>query len=331
MLKEIKDLNDTSSQDSSSEIIVVDEKTNHEVSTYNFELDSVDAVDVSAPPTSFLMQAWISLRKNPTFIVSSLVILFLIFVALFPGVLSSEDPTYCDISKSSAGAMAGHPFGFDTQGCDIYARNIHGARASLSVGILTTILVFVIGLIVGSLAAFFGGWIDAILSRITDIFFAIPFLLGAIVVLNMFKTQRSVITVVVVLALFGWTSIARIARGAVLEAKNQEFVTASTALGSSRFRNLLRHVIPNAIAPVIVTATVSLGGFIVSEATLSFLGLGLPTSVVSWGADISVAQSQLRTDPEILFYPSIALGITVLAFIMLGDAVRDALDPKARK
>jgi oligopeptide transport system permease protein len=331
MLKEIKDLNDTSSQDSPSEMVVVDEKTHHEVSNYNFELDSVDAVDVSAPPTSFLMQAWKSLRKNPTFIVSGLVILFLIFVALFPGVLSSEDPTYCDISKSSAGAMAGHPFGFDTQGCDIYSRNIHGARASLSVGVLTTILVFIIGLIVGSLAAFFGGWVDAILSRITDIFFAIPFLLGAIVVLNMFKTQRSVITVVVVLALFGWTSIARIARGAVMEAKNQEFVTASTALGSSRFRNLLRHVIPNAIAPVIVTATVSLGGFIVSEATLSFLGLGLPTSVVSWGADISVAQSQLRTDPEILFYPSIALGITVLAFIMLGDAVRDALDPKARK
>ena len=130
--------------------------------------------------------------------------------------------------------------------------------------------------------------------------------------------------------LFGWTSVARIARGAVMEAKNLEFNTASTALGSTPIRNLFRHILPNSLAPIIVVGTTSLATYIVLEATLSFLGVGLPTTTVSWGGDISNAQSILRTDPMVLFYPSAALAITVLAFIMMGDAVKDALDPKSR-
>ncbi len=168
------------------------------------------------------------------------------------------------------------------------------------------------------------------LSRIVDIFMAIPMLLGAIVVLQMFRTVTSIWKVVLVLALFGWVSTARIARGAVLSSKNLEFNTASTALGSTPMRNLFRHILPNSLAPIIVIATTSLGSYIVSEATLSFLGIGLPSTTVSWGGDISNAQSILRTDPMVLFYPSVALAVTVLAFIMMGDAVKDALDPKSR-
>lgn len=138
-------------------------------------------------------------------------------------------------------------------------------------------------------------------------------------------------TVIGVLSVFGWTNVARIMRGAVISTKSQDYVTSSVALGASSSTVLLKHVIPNAIAPVIVTATVNLGVFIVAEATLSFLGVGLPTSSVSWGGDISAARDALRTQPSMLFYPSLALAITVLSFIMLGDAVRDALDPKARK
>ena len=167
-------------------------------------------------------------------------------------------------------------------------------------------------------------------SRIVDIFMAIPMLLGAIVVLQMFRTVTSIWKVVLVLALFGWVSTARIARGAVLSSKNLEFNTASTALGSTPMRNLFRHILPNSLAPIIVIATTSLGSYIVSEATLSFLGIGLPSTTVSWGGDISNAQSILRTDPMVLFYPSVALAVTVLAFIMMGDAVKDALDPKSR-
>ena len=141
----------------------------------------------------------------------------------------------------------------------------------------------------------------------------------------------SVMTVTLVLAIFGWPQIARITRGAVMGVKNEDFITAAKALGSSRLMTLGRHIMPNSAAPIIVTATVSLGIFIVAEATLSFLGIGLPPTVTSWGADIAKAQASLRSQPSVLFYPAGALALTVLSFIMMGDVVRDALDPKARK
>ncbi|WP_432622707.1 ABC transporter permease [Bifidobacterium sp.] len=293
-------------------------------------LQTVDNVDDSVPATSMWADAWRTLRRNPLFIISGLLIVFIVFVALFPGVFTKQDPNYCTLEHSLEPASAGHPFGFDVQGCDVYTRVVYGTRTSLSVGILSTLLVVLVGTLVGAIAGFFGGWVDALLSRIIDIFMALPMLLGAIVVLQMFRTNSSIWKVVLVLALFGWVSTARIARGAVMESKNLEFNTASTALGSTPMRNLFRHILPNSLAPIIVVGTTSLGSYIVSEATLSFLGIGLPTTTVSWGGDISSAQSLLRSDPMVLFYPSVALAITVLAFIMMGDAVKDALDPKSR-
>ena len=196
---------------------------------------------------------------------------------------------------------------------------------------LTTILVVILGSLIGAIAGFFGGWIDSVLSRITDIFFAIPLVLAAIVVMQMFKEHRTIITVVLVLGLFGWVSIARITRGAVVSIKNEEFVQSARSIGASNWRILFSHILPNAAAPIISYATVALGTYIVAEATLSFLGIGLPPTFVSWGGDISDAQASLRVAPAVLFYPAGALGLTVLSFIMMGDVVRDALDPKARK
>lgn len=294
-------------------------------------LQDVDTVDESEPATSMWVSAWISLRKNPMFIIAAILILLIVVVALFPQLFTRQNPTYCTLDNSLTKGSGVHPMGFDQQGCDIYARVIYGARTSVSVGVLTTLIVVLAGGFIGAIAGFFGGWLDSLLSRITDIFFAIPLLLGAIVLLQMFRTSTSIWKVVLALALFGWVQVARITRGSVMEAKNLEFNTASTALGSTPMRNLFRHVIPNALAPVIVVATTSLGTYIVSEATLSFLGVGLPSSVVSWGGDISTAQSLLRAgSPMVLFYPAAALAITVLAFIMMGDAVKDALDPKSR-
>lgn len=293
-------------------------------------LDEVDSVDEQAPPTSMWADAWKTLRKNPLFIVSAVLAIFVILVALFPSFFAKQDPNSCALANSLEPGRSGHPFGFDLQGCDVYSRVVYGARTSVSIGVMTTILVTLFGGLVGALAGFFGGWVDAILSRITDIFFAIPMLLGAIVLLQMFRTSTSLWKIILTLTLFGWVNMARITRSAVLEAKNLEFNTASTALGSTPSRNLFRHIIPNSLAPVIVMATMSLGTYIVSEATLSFLGIGLPTSVVSWGGDISTAQNLLSTNPSVLFYPSAALAVTVLAFIMMGDAVKDALDPKSR-
>ena len=295
-------------------------------------LGAVDAVADEGAPSSMWGEAWKRLRRRPIFWFAAAIIFFAVMISVFPWLFTSQDPRYCVLSNSlGAPELWSHPFGFDKQGCDIYSRVIYGARASVSVGILTTIAVTLIGGTIGALAGYFGGWLDSLLSRITDVFFAIPLLLAAIVFMQMFKDSRSITMVVVVLSAFAWTSIARITRGSVMSAKNEEFVTAARATGASRARILMSHIIPNSMAPIIVYATVALGTFIVSEASLSFMGIGLPSSVVSWGADISTAKDQLSDAPMVLFYPASALALTVLSFIMMGDAVREALDPKARK
>ncbi|MGY0886014.1 ABC transporter permease [Corynebacterium aurimucosum] len=294
-------------------------------------LGAVDAVKDESAPSSQWGEAWRYLRRRPLFWIAAVMILVAILLAIAPNLFTSTDPRLCELSKSLAPAEPGHPFGFNRQGCDIYARVIYGARASVAVGVLTTLLVVVLGSIIGAIAGFFGGWIDSVLSRITDIFFAIPLVLAAIVVMQMFKEHRTIVTVVLVLGLFGWVSIARITRGAVVSIKNEEFVQSARSIGASSWRILFSHILPNAAAPIISYATVALGTYIVAEATLSFLGIGLPPTFVSWGGDISDAQASLRVAPAVLFYPAGALGLTVLSFIMMGDVVRDALDPKARK
>ena len=295
-------------------------------------LGAVDAVPDEGAPSSMWGEAWKRLRRRPLFWFAATIIFFAITISLFPSLFTSQDPRYCVLSRSlGAPELWSHPFGFDKQGCDIYSRVIYGARASVSVGVLTTIAVVIIGGTIGAIAGYIGGWIDSLLSRITDVFFAIPLLLAAIVFMQMFKESRSIAMVVIVLSTFAWTSIARITRGSVMSAKNEEFVTAARATGASRGRILMSHIIPNSMAPIIVYATVALGTFIVSEASLSFMGIGLPPTIVSWGADISTAKDQLSDAPMVLFYPAAALALTVLSFIMMGDAVREALDPKARK
>lgn len=304
------------------------------------ELPSASDVDTSQPPESQWKQAWKALRSNWIFWFSSVLLLLVLVVVFFPSLFTTVDPRSADLSNSLGKPQPGHIFGFDRQGYDVFARTIHGARASVIIGLLTTIIVTVIGLLTGAIAAFFGGWVDTIISRATDIFFAIPLLLAAIVglsALNNVWPNRGywggVLAVVIALGAFGWPQITRIARGAVMEIKNLEFIDAARSLGSSKWRNLFTHIIPNALPPVIVTATVSLGVYIVAEATLSFLGIGLPPSVVSWGNDIAAAQPQVRSGDNlhVLFFPAGALALTVLSFMLLGDAVRDALDPKARK
>jgi len=206
---------------------------------------------------------------------------------------------------------------------------VYGARTSVAVGVLATLGVAVFGSVLGGLAGFFGGIWDSILSRITDIFFAIPVVLGGLVLLSV-VTSNTIWPVIGFMVLLGWPQISRIARGSVITAKQNDYVQAARALGASNSRMLLRHIAPNAVAPVIVVATIALGTYIALEATLSYLGVGLKPPSVSWGIDISAASPYIRNAPHALLWPSGALAITVLAFIMLGDAVRDALDPKLR-
>ncbi|WP_415951156.1 ABC transporter permease [Streptomyces sp. KLOTTS4A1] len=278
---------------------------------------------------SLWSDAWHQLRRNPVFIISSLLILFLIFISLWPSLLASGDPNSCRLSQAHQSSGPGHPFGTDAQGCDVYTRTVYGARASISVGICATLGVALVGSVMGGLAGFFGGWWDALLSRLTDVFFAIPVILGGLVFLSV-VVSSTIWPVVGFIILLGWPQIARIARGAVITAKQNDYVQAARALGASNSRMLLRHVAPNAVAPVIVVATIALGTYIALEATLSYLGVGLRPPTVSWGIDISNASQYIRNYPHELLWPAGALSITVLAFIMLGDAVRDALDPKLR-
>ncbi|BCZ22466.1 ABC transporter permease [Mycobacterium senriense] len=282
-----------------------------------------------AEHSGFWGETWRKLHRRPKFVVAAVLILLILLVALFPGLFTHADPGYADPGQSLRSPSAAHWFGTDLQGHDIYARTIYGARASVTVGLGATLLVFVVGGVLGAFAGFYGGWLDAVISRVTDIFFGLPLLLAAIVLMQVLH-HRTVWTVIAILALFGWPQIARIARGAVLEVRGSDYVLAAKALGMSRFQTLLRHALPNAVGPVIAMSTIALGAFIVTEATLSYLGVGLPTSVVSWGGDINLAQTRLRAGSPILFYPAGALAMTVLAFMMMGDALRDALDPASR-
>ncbi|MET9470963.1 ABC transporter permease [Streptomyces sp. NPDC002917] len=279
--------------------------------------------------------AWVDLRSNWYFVISSVLIVILLVMTVFPGLFTSASPTSSDLVHHFLGkpelGKVGSPewLGYDGQGRSVYARVIYGTRASVIVGISVTALVTVFGGLIGMLGGYFGGWVDALLSGFTNIFLGLPFLLGAMVVLQAF-TDRSVWVVVLALAFLGWTQIARVMRGAVITIKQSDYVQAARALGAGTSRILFKHILPNAMAPVIVVATISLGVYISAEATLSYLGLGLAEPTISWGIDISGGASQIRVAQHILLYPSIMLSITVLAFIMLGEAVRNALDPKSR-
>ena len=295
-------------------------------------LGAVDAVRVSDRKSNLWLDAWRDLRGRWMFWVSAIVIVFIVFVAVFPGVFTQVPPNNeCYLSNSDAGPAPGHPLGFTKQGCDVFSRIVHGTSTSLSVGIIVTLIIAIMGVVIGAFAGFFGGWIDSFLMRIGDIFFAIPYVLAAVVIMTMFLQDRNILIISLAIGFFAWPSTARILRSEVLRVKQNDFVMASTSIGMSRWRTMFTHVLPNSIAPVIVVSTVGLAAAITAEATLSFLGVGLPNNIfMSWGNDIAAAQSSLRTNPMPLIYPSIALSVTVLAFIMLGETVRDALDPKAR-
>ena len=286
-----------------------------------------DAEGFAGP--GFWGDTWRALRRRPKFVIAAALIAFVVIVAAFPALFTAADPAYANPDQSMLAPSAAHWFGTDLQGHDIYARTVYGARASITVGLGATLAVFLVGGALGALAGFYGGWIDAVVSRVADVFFGIPLLLAAIVLMQVMH-HRTVWTVIAILALFGWPQIARIARGAVLAGRGSDYVLAAKALGLSRFGILVRHALPNAIGPVIAVSTIALGLFIVTEATLSYLGVGLPPSVVSWGGDINVDQIRLRAGSPILFYPAGALAITVLAFMIMGDVLRDALDPTSR-
>jgi oligopeptide transport system permease protein len=295
--------------------------------------DTAAAELPSARDASLLRDAIADLRRNPVFVGAAVVILLMVLLAAFPapfaGLFGNGDPHACNLSDSNRGPAGGHPFGFDQQGCDLYALVMHGARPSIAIGIATTLGALVLALVLGTVSGFYRGWLDALISRITDVFFGLPFLVGAIVILQTFP-DRTMWTVCLALVALGWMTMTRLVRSSVLEVREMDYVVAARALGARDVRSRRRHVLPNAIAPVIVLATLTVGYVIAAEATLTFLGVGLQPPSISWGLLLSTAQTSFEQHPHLLIFPAAFLSVTVLSFILLGDAVRDALDPKLR-
>lgn len=273
--------------------------------------------------------AWKELRRNPWFIIAGLLMLTFILMAIFPQLFTRVDPRSCSLSDSLQTPNAEHWFGTDVQGCDYYSRVIYGARNSMAVGVLVTVGSVAIAIVLGSVAGFYGGWIDAVISRAVDVIFALPFILGAIVFLNVIE-DRGLMDVTLVLILFGWPTMTRLMRSSVIAVKANEYVSAARALGANALTIIRRHILPNALAPVVVYATIYVGLIIGAEATLTFLGVGLQLPSISWGLQLSGAQSRILTDPHLIFFPAIFVGLSVFSFMMMGDALRDALDPKRR-
>jgi oligopeptide transport system permease protein len=288
-------------------------------------------------PRGLLGDAWFDLRHKPLFWIAGGFILLFLVMAAFPHLFTSKDPTEALLERSRQPPSADAWFGYDVQGADLYARVIYGTRASIVVAVLSTLGTVVMGSLAGIVSGFRGGWIDALLSRIADIFFGIPFLLGAIVILFTFNPPGSnrgqwtiVLIVVTSLVVLSWPVSMRIMRSSVLSTKNADYIIAARALGASNMRIIMRHLLPNCLAPVLVYSTILLGSFIGAEATLSFLGVGLKPPVQSWGIMVSESQNYLRVSPQLLLFPAAFLVVAVLSFVTMGEAVREALDPKLR-
>lgn len=281
------------------------------------------------------------LLRRPDVIIALLVGLFFIVVAAFPGLFTSVDPQNCSIQDAKIrprGLGHAHPFGTDLHGCDVFAQLVHGARSSLllAFGVVATSLI--IGVVLGMLAGYYLGWVDAVVSRLLEIFLVIPLLLAALLLLSLFRNVHiggggfgTAIQPAIVLTGFGWMGYTRYVRAAVLEAKNLDYVQAARALGASDRRIMFSHILPNAIVPVTALVPTALAGIISAEAVLAFLGIGLRPPAISWGIMISDGADWFTGGyPHLLLFPLGCLLATVLAFVVVGDNLRDALDPKLK-
>ena len=280
-------------------------------------------------PGGLWSDVWRQLRRDPKFLFGAVTVAALSVMAVAPQLFTRVDPRVCLLQRSRRPPSAEAWFGYDVQGCDYYANVIYGARVSISIGLFVVGGALLIGLVLGSLAGFKGGWVDNLVARVADIVYGLPLILGAIIILYQFQGRNVLIVGFALLALT-WMTPMRLVRSSVISIRESDYVQAARALGASDWRLVTRHILPNALAPVLVYATISVGVIISAEAALSFLGVGLQIPSISWGLMISTAQNYLRTSLHLLIFPGIFLTLTVLAFISLGDALRDALDPKLR-
>jgi ABC-type dipeptide/oligopeptide/nickel transport system permease subunit len=267
--------------------------------------------------------------RNPLAAVGVAIILLLIICAIFAGQISPYDPQHQDLANTLQGPTLKHPFGTDQVGRDLLSEVIYGSRIALEVGLSSIFLATTLGMVLGAVAGYFGRFVDSLIMRIADIFFAFPILIGAIVIITV--AGQGVLPVILALAIFGWATVARLLRASILSAREAEYVEAARSLGASHWRIITRHLLPNTFAPVLIYAAFSVGAAVVAEAALSYLGAGVPPGVPEWGSLIDAGQTaSFQRYPYLTLFPSLAVVLTVLGFVFVGDGLRDALDPKLR-
>lgn len=267
-----------------------------------------------------------SLRHNKIALFGLVLIFILVFTGVFAPLVAPYDPYKADLDVSLQAPSTTHIMGTDEEGRDVLSRVIYGARISLKVGILASTLSLLIGVILGLLAGFFRGWVDSVIMRFTDMMFGFPALLFMIGI-TAAVPQPDINVAMLAIALVSWPGMARIMRSQVIQIRDREYVAAAEALGYSNLRIMLRHVLPNCLAPVIVAFTMSIGGAVLAEASLSFIGLGAQPPEPSWGSMISFGRAHLRGEWWISVFPGLAVAFMVMGFNLFGEGLRDALDP----
>ncbi|MEO5860645.1 MAG: ABC transporter permease [Pyrinomonadaceae bacterium] len=266
---------------------------------------------------------------NRLFYIGASIAAIFILMAIFAPWIATHDVTVQDLADRFASPSSEYWFGTDSLGRDVFSRVVFGARISLEVGITVVVVSGVIGVFIGAIAGFYGGWVDRFLSGyVFNVFLAFPGLLLAIALVAFLGAGLG--KLILALCIIGWVGYARVMRGQVLKVREYDFVQAAKALGASNMRILFTHILPNSIQPLIVQASLGMAGSVLSEASLSFLGLGIPPPAPSWGTMIEEARNYFATYPHTLFFPGIAIALTVLAFNFIGDGLREYLDPKQR-
>jgi peptide/nickel transport system permease protein len=272
---------------------------------------------------------WARFRRNKLAISGLVLVGGLFLVSIFAYYLAPYDPSHIDLKEMLMPPSAQHWLGTDTLGRDVFSRIIYGSRVSLKVGFVAVGLATIIGLIVGAASGYYGGWVDLVLMRFVDLMLCFPsfFLILAVIAL----LEPSIWNIMVVIGATSWMGVARLVRAEILSLKEREFVTAARALGASDVRLILRHLLPNALAPVMVSATLGVAGAILTESALSFLGLGVQPPTPSWGNMLTAGKDNIEIAWWLSVFPGLAILITVMSYNLLGEGIREAIDPRLKE
>ncbi|MBM7702566.1 ABC transporter permease [Metabacillus iocasae] len=297
-----------------------------------FEPASIDAREaerISKPSLSFWKDVTIRFRKNKLAMFGIVLLVLLVFMAIFGPMMTPYDYKTNDLLNSNQPPSVDHWFGTDDLGRDMFTRTWEGARISLFIGISAALIDLFIGVLWGSIAGYRGGRTDEYMMRFADILWGVPYLL--LVILLMVVLDQGLGTMILAMTITGWINMARIVRGQILQLKNQEYVLAAQTLGANTSRILMKHLVPNAMGPILVTMTLTIPSAIFTESFLSYLGLGVPAPLASWGTMASDGLPALKYYPWRIFFPATFICLTIFAFNVIGDGLRDALDPRLRK